>query len=193
MRANVPPRFVPIRKWFRVSSREEPRPFSDLLKVPRTVPLRALKRFVRKGDVLVGIAASGRTPFVHGALEQAKSAGAYSALICFNPEMKKARTAARTTIAPNIGPEILTGSTRLKSGTATKLILNMITTLAMVRIGKVMGNRMVDLNPSNTKLRDRATRIVQELTESDYETAREALHKSAWVVRKAVESLRGRG
>ena len=197
MRANVPPRFVPIRKWFRVSSREEPRPFSDLLKVPRTVPLRALKRFVigvfAKAMYWSELLPAANTPFVHGALEQAKSAGAYSALICFNPEMKKARMAARTTIAPNIGPEILTGSTRLKSGTATKLILNMITTLAMVRIGKVMGNRMVDLNPSNTKLRDRATRIVQELTESDYETAREALHKSAWVVRKAVESLRGRG
>jgi len=104
--------------------------------------------------------------------------------------MKKVRSAAKTTIAPNIGSEILTGSTRLKSGTATKLILNMFTTLAMVRIGKVMGNRMVDLNASNTKLRDRAARIVEELTGVEYEVARAALEQNGWVVRKAVESIR---
>ena len=147
-------------------------------------------RGITKQDVVVGIAASGRTPFVHGALDQAKAAGAYTALVCFNPEMKKVRSAAKTTIAPNIGSEILTGSTRLKSGTATKLILNMFTTLAMVRIGKVMGNRMVDLNASNTKLRDRAARIVEELTGVEYEVARAALEQNGWVVRKAVESIR---
>lgn len=149
-------------------------------------------RGITKQDVVVGIAASGRTPFVHGALGQAKEAGAYTALVCFNPEMKKVRSAAKTTIAPNIGPEILTGSTRLKSGTATKLILNMFTTLAMVRIGKVMGNRMVDLHASNKKLRDRAARIVQELADVEYDQARTALERNAWVVRKAVESLRGK-
>lgn len=146
-------------------------------------------RGVTKKDVVIGIAASGRTPFVHGSLEAAKTIGAYTALVCFNPQMKKTRTAAKTVIAPDIGPEILTGSTRLKSGTATKLILNMFTTLAMVRIGKVMGNRMIDLKPSNAKLRDRATRIVQELSGAEYGRAREALAKAKWIVRQAVESL----
>ena len=146
-------------------------------------------RGVGKQDVVVGIAASGRTPFVHGALDEAKKLGAFTVLLCFNPQMKKARTAARITIAPDVGPEILTGSTRLKSGTATKLILNMFTTLAMVRIGKVVGNRMVDLNPSNTKLRERATRIVQELTSASAEAARTALSESRWVVRSAVKKL----
>ncbi|MGB0579585.1 MAG: N-acetylmuramic acid 6-phosphate etherase [Limisphaerales bacterium] len=147
-------------------------------------------RGVGKQDVVVGIAASGRTPFVHGALDQAKELGAFTSLLCFNPQMKKTRTAARITIAPDIGPEVLTGSTRLKSGTATKLILNMFTTLAMVRIGKVIGNRMVDLNPSNTKLRDRATRIVQELTDRPAEGARAALEQHGWNVRAAVNALR---
>jgi N-acetylmuramic acid 6-phosphate etherase len=147
-------------------------------------------RGVTKQDVVVGIAASGRTPFVHGSLAEAKAIGADTALVCFNPHMKRVRTAARTVIAPDIGSEILTGSTRLKSGTATKLILNMFTTLAMVRIGKVIGNRMIDLNPSNIKLRDRATRIVQELTGVDYGRARAALVESKWVVRPAIESLK---
>ena len=156
----------------------------------RTAGADAIRfRGVKKKDVVIGIAASGRTPFVHGSLEAAKATGAFTALVCFNPHMKQVRTAARTVIAPDIGPEILTGSTRLKSGTATKLILNMFTTLAMVRIGKVMGNRMVDMNPSNTKLRERASRIVQELTGRDYETARSALNKAKWVVREAVREL----
>lgn len=146
-------------------------------------------RGVGKKDVVVGIAASGRTPFVHGALQQARQLGAFTVLLCFNPQMKQTRTAARVTIAPDVGPEILTGSTRLKCGTATKLILNLFTTLAMVRIGKVMGNRMVDLNPSNTKLRDRATRIVQELTDASSEESRKALEEAGWVVRKAVTAL----
>ncbi len=146
-------------------------------------------RGVGKKDVLVGIAASGRTPFVHGALAEARKRGAFTVLLCFNPAMTRQRGVANVVIAPDVGPEILTGSTRLKSGTATKLILNLFTTLAMVRTGKVLSNLMVDLNPSNVKLRDRAVRIVRELTGADYETASAALEKSGWVVKAAWKAL----
>ena len=93
-------------------------------------------------------------------------------------------------IAPDLGPEVLTGSTRLKAGTATKLVLNAVTTLAMVRSGKVVGNLMVDLNPSNVKLRDRAVRIVSELTGSDPTTAKDALERHHWRVADAAAVLR---
>ena len=146
-------------------------------------------RSIGKKDVLVGIAASGRTPFVHGALTEARRRGAFTVLLCFNPAMTQQHGVAHVVIAPDIGPEVLTGSTRLKSGTATKLILNLFTTLAMVRIGKVVSNLMVDLNPSNVKLRDRAVRIVRELTGADYDTARAALEKSGWVVKAAWKCL----
>jgi N-acetylmuramic acid 6-phosphate (MurNAc-6-P) etherase len=93
-------------------------------------------------------------------------------------------------IAPDVGPEILTGSTRLKCGTATKLLLNIFTTLAMSRTGKVLSNLMVDLNPSNVKLRDRAIRIVSELTGASVEQARRVLEEEEWVVKKAVGRFR---
>ncbi len=151
-----------------------------------------MHRSVRRVDVVVGIAASGRTPFVWGALREAKKRGAFTCLLCFNPAMKKAAARLKDTswkpaliIAPDLGPEVLTGSTRLKSGTATKLILNMVTTLAMTRVGKVISNLMVDVNPSNVKLRDRAVRIISELTQASPEQAREALARSGWVVKKA--------
>jgi N-acetylmuramic acid 6-phosphate (MurNAc-6-P) etherase len=111
-------------------------------------------------------------------------------LVCFNPHLRIPRKCRpNVVIAPNLGPELLTGSTRLKAGTATKLLLNMFTTLAMVRIGKVMGNLMVDLDPANVKLRDRAVRIVRELTGADAETARKSLARHHWAVKKAVASL----
>ncbi len=150
-------------------------------------------RGISKRDVVVGIAASGRTPFVWGALDAAKSLGAPTVLLCFNPHLRFARGHRPTVIlAPRIGPELLTGSTRLKSGTATKMILNLLTTLAMVRLGKVVGNLMVDLNPANAKLRERALRIVRELTDAPPETARAALEASDWVVKTAVLRLRRR-
>ena len=92
-------------------------------------------------------------------------------------------------ICPRIGPEVLTGSTRLKAGTATKLILNMVTTIAMVRRGKVISNLMVDLHPSNVKLRDRATRIVATLTGRAPERCRAALERSQWDVKRAIKQL----
>lgn len=147
-------------------------------------------RNVGRRDVVVGIAASGRTPFVWGALVEAKRRGAKTVLLCFNPRLQPPRGhKPHLIIAPEIGPEILTGSTRLKSGTATKLIVNMFTTLAMVQIGKVAGNLMVDLNPSNVKLRDRAVRIVQQLTGADYELAKAALVQTGWDVKRARKKL----
>ena len=144
-------------------------------------------RGVGKRDMVIGIAASGRTPFVWGAMAAAARRGARTALVCFDPKLKRRAGVPHLIVAPAIGPEVLTGSTRLKAGTATKLILNCITTLAMVRLGKVRGNLMVDLDPKNEKLRDRAVRIVQTLTGAAEGKARATLEKCGWVVKKALE------
>ena len=151
-------------------------------------------RRVGPRDIVVGLAASGRTPFVWGALAAARRSGAATALICCNPHLRFAPgTRPDHVLALDLGAELLTGSTRLKAGTATKLVLNILTTLTMVRLGKVLGNLMVDLNPSNEKLRDRAARIVSELTGRDSGTARDALQRHGWVVTRAVRSLGMRG
>ncbi len=147
-----------------------------------------LSRRVNEHDVVVGISASGHAPFVWGCLGEAKNRGAATVLVCCNPAYRDHPLLDRA-ILPDTGPEILTGSTRLKAGTATKLVLNLITTLAMTRSGKVMGNLMIDLNPSNGKLRDRAVRIVRDLTGVDEATARATLESKGWVVRAACEAL----
>lgn len=142
-------------------------------------------------DVVIGIAASGRTPFVWGALAAARKTGATTVLITFNPALRRHRSAALSRIiAPDLGPEVLTGSTRLKCGTATKLLLNLFTTLAMSRTGKVISNLMVDLHPSNAKLRDRAVRILCDLHPGTTpEAARAALEACAWNIKAALASL----
>jgi N-acetylmuramic acid 6-phosphate etherase len=145
-------------------------------------------RGVAAGDVVVGIAASGRTPFVWGALHAARRLDARTALVCFNPNLRfPPGTKPDVVVAPEVGPEVLTGSTRLKAGTATKLVLNLLTTLAMVRLGKVVGNLMVDVRPSNAKLRDRAVRIVQTLTGRGPAEAEAALAASGWEIRRALQ------
>jgi N-acetylmuramic acid 6-phosphate etherase len=142
-------------------------------------------------DVVVGIAASGTTRFVWGALAEAKRRRAKTMLVCFNPYLAiPPKLRPDLVIAPDLGPEVLTGSTRLKAGTATKLILNLLTTLAMVQIGKVQSNLMVDVNPSNAKLRVRAVRIVRELTGADEAATRHALEQSDWVIRAACRRLK---
>jgi N-acetylmuramic acid 6-phosphate etherase len=147
-------------------------------------------RGIERRDVLLGIAASGRTPFVWGALRAARERGARTILLCFNPNLKIAKAIRPDIVmALDVGPEVLTGSTRLKSGTATKIILNTITTLAMVRTGKVLSNLMVDLNASNQKLRERAVRIVQDVTGADADAAQAALEKSKWIVKTACQRL----
>jgi N-acetylmuramic acid 6-phosphate etherase len=153
---------------------------------------KAIKeRRVSGRDVVVGIAASGTTPFVWGALREAKRRKSTTVLVCFNPYLKIPREFQPTVvIAPNLGPEVLTGSTRLKAGTATKLLLNIFSTLAMVKSGKVVSNLMVDLNPANVKLRERAVRIVRELTKADDASARSALERSGWGIKKAIARLK---
>jgi len=148
-------------------------------------------RRITARDVVVGIAASGTTKFVWGALGEGKRRRAATMLVCFNPYLAiPPALRPDLVIAPDLGPEILTGSTRLKAGTATKLVLNLLTTLAMVRIGKVAGNLMVDVTPTNAKLRARAVRIVQELTGADELSAQQALERSAWVIRAERRRLR---
>lgn len=147
-------------------------------------------RGVGPRDVVVGIAASGRTPFVWGALHEAQRRGATTILLCFNPHLELPRTTQPSLVlALDVGPEVLTGSTRLKAGTATKLVLNMFSTLAMVRLGKVRSNLMVDLRPTNSKLQDRAVRMVQALTGADETAARRALEQAGWRVLQACARL----
>ena len=136
-------------------------------------------------DSLVGIAASGRTPYVIGALKYAKEIGAASiALSCnLNSEISKYCDIA---IEVNTGAEILAGSTRLKAGTAQKLVLNMISTVSMINLGKTYGNLMVDLQVNNIKLRDRAIRIIQAATNCDVERAQEALKEAQDQVKVAI-------
>ncbi|EPL0741266.1 N-acetylmuramic acid 6-phosphate etherase [Proteus mirabilis] len=125
-------------------------------------------------DVLVGIAASGRTPYVIGALEYARSLGAVTGAISCNPDSPIAQR-ADIAITPIVGPEVVTGSSRMKAGTAQKLVLNMITTGAMIKMGKVFGNLMVDVEATNAKLIERQIRIVMQATECDRATAEQAL------------------
>ena len=115
-------------------------------------------------DVLIGIASSGRTPYVRGALKEARAIGATTICLCCVTPPDEWNPFVNHFITPIVGPEILTGSTRLKAGTATKLVLNMLTTIAMVKIGKTYDNLMVDVHASNSKLIDRSIRIVQEVT-----------------------------
>ena len=125
-------------------------------------------------DVLVGIAASGRTPYVLGALAYAKQQGAFSAALSCNPNSPMSQ-AADVALTPVVGPEVVTGSSRMKAGTAQKLVLNMLTTGAMIRSGKVYGNLMVDVEATNLKLVQRQVNIVKQATECDDVTAQDAL------------------
>jgi N-acetylmuramic acid 6-phosphate etherase len=131
-------------------------------------------------DTVVGIAASGRTPYVLGALEHAHSRGALTIALSCVPDSAMAR-AAEIAITPATGPEILTGSTRMKAGTATKLVLNMLSTGVMIRTGAVYGNLMVNVRPTNAKLIDRAQRIVMAATGCDQQTAAQLLEAAGSV------------
>jgi N-acetylmuramic acid 6-phosphate etherase len=126
------------------------------------------------GDVLVGIAASGRTPYVLGAIAEARRLGAVTAGISCTPDSELAR-AVQIAITPLTGPEILAGSTRMKAGTATKLVLNMLSTATFIRLGYVYGNLMVNVQPKNAKLQDRARRIVAKAAGITYEAAADLL------------------
>jgi N-acetylmuramic acid 6-phosphate etherase len=146
---------------------------------------RTVRRRVRRGDVVVGVSASGVTPFVRGALAAARRLGAATVLVVCNRASLRG-AGAKVVIAPSPGPEVLAGSTRLKAGTATKLVLNTLTTASMSRLGRVHGNRMIDVQPRSRKLRERALRLVAEIARVSRPRARRALTASAGRVRVAI-------
>ena len=136
-------------------------------------------------DVVVGIATSGRTPYVLGSIRYAKRVGAFAIGLACSPR-SEVESEADLAIVPIVGPEVLTGSTRLKAGTATKLVLNMLTTGAMIRLGKTYGNLMVDLRATNTKLADRARRIVRAVTNLTENESERLLKDSGGEVKTAI-------
>src|ERR687896_452843 len=138
-----------------------------------------------KKDVVVGVSASGMTQFVRGALTRARKAGARIIFVTCDPGTEL-QTFVDLTIAPGVGAEVIAGSTRLKAGTATKLVLNMLTTGAMIRIGKTYGNLMVDVQTGSEKLKDRARRIVNIVTGLEYDEADKLLKKAHWNVKAAI-------
>ena len=140
-------------------------------------------------DVVVGIAASGKTPYTVGAVTYARSLSAFTIGLTCVPDSPITR-AAELSIVPVVGPEVLTGSSRLKAGTAQKLVLNMISTATMVGLGYVSGNRMSNLQARNVKLRDRAVRIVMAETGRNFADASQALEASGWKVPDAVQRIR---
>lgn len=136
-----------------------------------------------KNDIVVGIAASASTPFVESGLQYANQMGSGSVLVTCNTVESKI---ANVTIELLVGPEVVVGSTRMKAGTVTKMVLNMITTASMVQLGKTYGNLMVDVQPKSAKLRDRAKRIVVHIAEVDEEKSNELLNQSDWDVKASI-------
>ena len=143
---------------------------------------------VTEADVVVGIAASGSTPWVLGAVAEGQQRGAATIALTCNPGSPVARL-GDVPIVPVVGPEVITGSSRMKAGTAQKMVLNALSTAAMIRLGKVHGNLMVDVQPTNAKLRHRAVRILQEAAGVDPETARRALEAAGYEVKPALVML----
>lgn len=144
------------------------------------------ERGVKAGDFVIGIAASGTTPYVRRALEHARSVGARTGLVACSPPPPEMIASADIVILPITGPEVVTGSTRMKAGTATKLVLNMITSGAMILLGKTFGNLMVDMRATNEKLRDRSERIVMEVCGVTREQARDLLQRAGGTVKTAI-------
>ena len=140
-------------------------------------------------DVLLGIASSGQTPYVIGALKEAHAIGATTMFLCCVPPPQPLKRCVTHFITPIVGPEIITGSTRLKAGTATKLVLNMLTTVSMIKLGKVYNNLMVDVHASNTKLVARSIRIVQAITGVDAAAAEAALAQANGRAKLAIVML----
>ena len=149
---------------------------------------RAVGRRVRRGDVVVGVTASSVTPFVRGALTRSRENGAVTILVTCVPSLSFSLEGVKVDvlIAPVVGPEILTGSTRLKAGTATKMVLNMLSTGTMILLGKTYGNLMVDLKPWSKKLKDRAVRIVRMASGASREEAERCLKKAGWDTKTAI-------
>jgi N-acetylmuramic acid 6-phosphate etherase len=143
------------------------------------------EKLVGPNDVVCGIAASRRTPYVIGAIEQARQLGCRTIYITCNPRQEM-NIPVDVAICPVVGPEVIMGSTRMKSGTATKLVLNMLTTTAMIRLGKVWGNMMVDLQMTSKKLEERSKRIVMLATDVSYDEAATILQQAGGHVKTAL-------
>jgi N-acetylmuramic acid 6-phosphate etherase len=143
-----------------------------------------------KKDVVIGVSASGMTQFVRGALTRARRAGSKIIFVTCDPRTEL-QTFVDLTIAPAVGPEVIAGSTRLKAGTATKMVLNMLTTASMIRIGKTYGNLMVDVQMGSEKLKDRARRIIMIVTGLEYDDADRLLRKAHWNVKAAIVMEKG--
>jgi N-acetylmuramic acid 6-phosphate etherase len=139
-------------------------------------------------DVVVAIAASGTTPWVLATVAEARRRGALTVAICCNPDSPLAHS-VDIAILPQVGPEVLAGSSRMKAGTAQKMVLNMLSTATMIRLGKVYGNLMVDVQPTNTKLQRRAVHILQQAAGVDAETARKTLEATDYAVKPALVML----
>jgi len=155
------------------------------------------EKLVTEKDVVCGIAASLRTPYVVGAIKRAKKNGAKTLYLTTNPREKlslpdfsELASAIDVAICPEVGPEVIMGSTRMKSGTAQKLVLNMITTAAMVRLGKVYENMMIDLQMTNLKLKERAKKVVMTVTGVEYDEAQEYLEKAGGHVKTALVMIK---
>jgi len=146
-------------------------------------------RLTRK-DVVIGVSASGMTPFVRGALTRARKAGGKVIFVTCWPGADLANF-VDLQIAPAVGPEIIAGSTRLKAGTATKMVLNMLTTISMIRVGKTYGNLMVDVQTGSEKLKDRARRIITMVTDLSYDEADALLKRAKWDVKAAIVMQKG--
>jgi N-acetylmuramic acid 6-phosphate etherase len=153
---------------------------------PSAGALAIRERGVTRSDVVCGITASGRTPFVQGALRAARAIGARTILLTCNPNRKRGELKADVEVDMPTGPELITGSTRLKAGTATKVALNILSSCSMIRLGRVDGNSMICLQPTNEKLRARAARIVAERLEIPESEAKNRLECANWDIRKAL-------
>lgn len=151
---------------------------------------KAIKKYsINDLDSVIGIAASGNTPYVLGAIEEAKKHGALTmGLVCIIGSLLEKKV--DIVIAPIVGPEVITGSTRMKAGTAQKIVLNTISTTVMIKLGKVYSNLMIALNPTNYKLRERAKNIFMEITNANYEAAEEYLKKADYNVKAAIVMYR---
>ena len=143
-----------------------------------------------KKDVVIGVSASGMTQFVRGGLTRARRAGSKIIFVTCDPRTEL-QTFVDLTISPAVGPEVIAGSTRLKAGTATKIVLNMLTTASMVRIGKTYGNLMVDVQMGSEKLKDRARRIITIVTGLEYDDADKLLRRAHWNVKAAIVMQKG--
>lgn len=187
--AELPPTFSAPINWFQgvIAGGSEAlvRSIEGAEDHPDDAVTDLINRGLTKDDLVIGIASSGATPYVISSLKYAKSIGAKTAYLICNPK-PLIPVEVDVLIPVTVGPEVITGSTRMKSGTATKMVLNMISTAAMIRLGKVYGNLMVDLKVVNDKLLDRAVRIIEQLTSLSYDDASTALQNADGSVKTAI-------